>query len=525
MNNDPIFGKKKHRKTSYGGKGPDKLGIMVEEMLQELIVSCFVGTGTLLKLMFSKWFPVVWGCFGYLAYYLYYFAGSGQIILWIGEIEPNYITTEENLEFLWDLPLYYHLIVIYILTFIPIVYLLGCITRFQKKKYEKLFKKIGLTNGLKETPKLLRVEKLDQHRKSYVFQANGIGTHGFEAKKDGLEAVFGTRIESISNGKDKSEVIMTLTTSDIPNAVDYRRLKNLSKLPKECFYLGATDHGVLTQKLTDLPHMLIAGATGSGKSIFFKQALMGLLESCDHVQMYLIDLKNGLEMTDFSKCPNVKIIKNIDDALIVLKQAEKEMKERFTYLEKNNFKSILPARDKKDRIIIAVDESSVLYMERSKFDANYESGIEARRLADSIAKLARAASIHLLLATQKLDKSVIPTSVSENISGRMAFRTNSLQGSLLVLGTKEAMELPEIPGRGIWSFGVKKITVQAPYINEKTIVGQCEQIATEFQTGERRCFNPLLGEEETAEHEETSESFFSGLKEEIDGTQTQEDDA
>ena len=146
-----------------------------------------------------------------------------------------------------------------------------------------------------------------------------------------------------------------------------------------------------------------------------------------------------------------------------------------------------------DRIIVAVDESSVLYMNRSKHGPDYEQAVAARYLADSISKLSRAAAINLLLATQKLDRQVIPTSVSENISGRMAFRANSLQGSLVVLGTKDAMELPEIPGRGIWNFGTKKMIVQAPFIDEETIKKRCNHLAKEFKSGKRKLLQPLVG--------------------------------
>jgi S-DNA-T family DNA segregation ATPase FtsK/SpoIIIE len=254
--------------------------------------------------------------------------------------------------------------------------------------------------------------------------------------------------------------------------------------------------GILTQGVAELPHMLIAGTTGSGKSIFFKQCLLGLLESSPYLQMYLIDLKGGLEMIDFKKAPNVQVIKDLDQAVRLLAMIEKEMKDRFTYLEEAQRKQIVPEKDKKDRIIVAVDEASVLYMNRNKNDPDYDHALEARRLADSISKLSRAAAIHLLLATQKLDRQVIPTSVSENISGRMAFRANSLQGSLIVLGTRDACDLPEVPGRGIWSFGTKKVIVQAPFVDEKTIKARCEHISELFHRGKRRLLSPMLGETE-----------------------------
>ena len=131
------------------------------------------------------------------------------------------------------------------------------------------------------------------------------------------------------------------------------------------------------------------------------------------------------------------------------------MKNRLKFLEVKKRKQIIHEKDCKDRIVLGVDECSVLYMNRNRFDNDYEASLEARQLADSIAKLSRAASIHMILATQKLDRQVLPTSVSENISGRLAFRANSLQGSLVVLGSKEASELPEIPGRAIWAFGTQ----------------------------------------------------------------------
>ena len=100
----------------------------------------------------------------------------------------------------------------------------------------------------------------------------------------------------------------------------------------------------------------------------------------------------------------------------------------------------------------------------------------------------------MILATQKLDKDVIPTSVSENISGRMAFRSTSLQGSLVVLGNKDSTELPQIAGRGIWSVGNKKVIVQAPYIKDVEIKEVCSRIKNEFKANERSLHEPLIGQ-------------------------------
>lgn len=232
-----------------------------------------------------------------------------------------------------------------------------------------------------------------------------------------------------------------------------------------------------------------------------------------NVQMYLIDLKGGLEMVDFAKAPNVRFVKTIDESLKLLKQVEKEMKDRFKYLEKAGRKVIDPKIDKKDRIIVGVDEASVLYANPGGNGPEKAMILEARKLTDSIAKLSRAASIHLLLATQKVEGQMIPTSVTENVTGRMMFRANSFQGSNQMLGTKEAMTLPKIPGRGIWNCGTTKLMIQAPFIDEKTIVKRCEAIKEEFDSGTRKCLSQMIGVAESIEAEEKTNAVYSDIAE------------
>lgn len=382
----------------------------------------------------------------------------------------------------------------YALLIFPLLFMLGMAKRSDSSKFNRIFKQTGLTNGAGEHPVFLKKEDLDSYRSKYTFFSRGIGPSEYEAKKERIECNFKANIESIKQPFNKANVEIIFTKQNIPEKISYEQLAKSTQLAADSMYLGVSAEGIQTQAISQLPHMLIAGTTGSGKSVFFKQALLGILESTDHLQMYLIDLKGGLEMIDFASAPNVKVIKTIHEAVTLLKYVESEMKNRFAYLEQSNKKQIHPQRDYKDRIVVAVDEASVLYMARDRNDPDYDSSLEARRLADSISKLSRAAAIHLMIATQKLDKQVIPTSVSENISGRMAFRANSLQGSMIVLGTKDAMELPEIPGRGIWSHGTKKMIIQTPFVDEKIIRQRCDEIKKQFDAGVRKLFTPMLND-------------------------------
>ena len=124
---------------------------------------------------------------------------------------------------------------------------------------------------------------------------------------------------------------------------------------------------------------------------------------------------------------------------------------------------------------------------------------EARTLTDSIAKLSRAAGIHLILATQKLLAEVLPTTVTENLSGKMCFRAETLQGSLLVLGNRDATDLPKIPGRGIWSCGNKQIIVQAPSVTDKDVRDFSKWLGEEFKGKKRKSLSEMVGVEQNRE--------------------------
>lgn len=476
-------------------KGPDPSGKIVTEALHELVVMTSMGTWVMLKSLFSRYCPLTLILLAVITWCGHYVSTEALHIQFIHEIDPA-IFTYDFLRPMYNIhrDVYWGLISssLFLIATFPV----GIYARMMRTKYIRVFQQMGLKNGTGDTPKLLNKQRIDSNRSKYIFDSNGIGLSEFEAKKERLEAHFKQNVESISHGKNKGRIEISLNKENFPEMIKYQDLLVKNPLPKNSFFVGHSAEGILSQSVAKLPHMLIAGVTDSGKSVFFKQALMGLLESTPHVQMYLIDLKGGLEMVDFVSAPNVKFVKTIDEALILLRQVESEMKSRFKYLEQNGRKVIEPVIDKMDRIIVGVDEASVLYTTPSTNDPDKNKVLEARKLTDSIAKLSRAASIHLLLATQKVEAQIIPTTVTENITGRMMFRSNSFQGSNQMLGSKDAMTLPKIPGRGIWNCGNTKLMIQSPFIDEDSIVKRCKVIAEDFKKNERKCFNEMIGVKE-----------------------------
>jgi hypothetical protein len=159
----------------------------------------------------------------------------------------------------------------------------------------------------------------------------------------------------------------------------------------------------------------------------------------------------------------------------------------------NTFKDYSDTQERNSIMIAAQSrEASVLYKKKAGDKSANELVNMARDLTDEITKLGRAACIHLIAATQKVTTKTIDTDVQENIGGRICFRVGTLQGSNVVLGNKKAFELPDIKGRAIWARGNDFTEVQTPFVSEKFIGQQISAIKGDFESGKRKCLQPLL---------------------------------
>ena len=246
--------------------------------------------------------------------------------------------------------------------------------------------------------------------------------------------------------------------------------------------------------IASLPHLMLAGVTRSGKSNFLKQMLLGLADHSQHLQMYLIDLKGGVEMKEFSELPNVQVTKDSSNAVACLAHLNEELERRFAYLEKEGHKFIDPKRDKMDRIVVAVDEASDLYAKGGLGKEEKELIENAKKYTDQIAKKGGATAINLIICTQKFVKEVIPTVIADNLTGKVCFRVTSRPASQNVLGTDDAAKLPKVAGRAIWRVGNKQMEVQTPYIPDDILEERIALIkeAWEAKEPEKKNFKTML---------------------------------
>lgn len=192
--------------------------------------------------------------------------------------------------------------------------------------------------------------------------------------------------------------------------------------------------------LTAMPHLLVAGATGSGKSVFINSLIMSLIYrlSPQDLRMILVDPKM-LELSVFEGLPHLvtNVITNNSVAYNALAWAVLEMERRYHLMAQTNSKNIdsFNSKNKKDRfpyIVIVVDELADLMM----------SGGERVEIAITrLAQKARAAGIHLVIATQRPSTDVVTGLIKANIPSRISFKVPSGIDSRTILDTGGAEDL------------------------------------------------------------------------------------
>lgn len=323
--------------------------------------------------------------------------------------------------------------------------------------------------GEENRPQILSIKRDEDLRTLVKIRSVGVGVEKFQGRKGDLQAAFNQTVESVLADENAPQYIeITLSSFPLPKLLRFDECSE--RLTGEGqFLIGQSRQGVIVQKISELPHLLIAGTSGSGKSTFFKQAILGLMQSSPKAKFYLIDLKRGAEFRVFANVPGVKFAKTIQPALTLLREAKTELNARLDYLDAAGITKIDPEKDNFPRIIIAIDEASEILAIPHRNSPDKEDIIESRILVNDIAKLGRAAAVNLIVATQKVSKTIIDTSVQENMGGRLAFRMATLANSAQVLGNKDAREIPAIEGRARYQFGTKSLDIQGPFLTDEQL--------------------------------------------------------
>ena len=231
--------------------------------------------------------------------------------------------------------------------------------------------------------------------------------------------------------------------------------------------------------IAKMPHLLVAGATGSGKSVALNTLIMSLLYSYgpDDLKLILVDPKR-VEFPIYNNIPHLitPVITGVEETINALKWAVREMNRRFDLLSKVQARDIATynkrTKDKIPYLVMVIDELADLMV------ANKQ---EVETHIVRLAQMSRAVGIHLVLATQRPSVDVITGLIKANIPARMAFSVASLMDSRTILDQSGAEKLI---GRGDMLFLTAELSspkrIQGVFISDEEITRVVDFIKSSY---------------------------------------------
>ena len=251
--------------------------------------------------------------------------------------------------------------------------------------------------------------------------------------------------------------------SEIISSIDFSK-KNI-KLP---IALGKSISGLpITGDLSSMPHLLIAGTTGSGKSVCINTIILSLLyrHSPEKCKFILIDPKM-LELSTYEGIPHLlcPVITEAKRAASVLGWVVKEMESRYRLMTRVGVRNIDGYNEKHKismpYIVVIVDEMSDLMLVAGKEIENY---------IQKLSQMARAAGIHIIMATQRPSVDVITGTIKANFPTRISFQVTSKIDSRTILGEQGAEQLLGKGDMLYMSSANRIVRIHAPFVSENEI--------------------------------------------------------
>lgn len=255
--------------------------------------------------------------------------------------------------------------------------------------------------------------------------------------------------------------------------------------------LGKTvDNNVFMADLATMPHLLVAGATGQGKSVGLNVIIASLINKRrpEELKLVLIDPKQvelsvyeAIARPYLAHLPGMPAIcTGVESAQQTLAAVIRLMEQRYSLLAENGARNIQeynaavpgasPSGSKLPYYVVIIDEFADLIMQASR---------EMEKAICRIAQKARAVGIHMIISTQRPDTKVITGNIKANFPTRIAFRTTTGTDSRVILDRQGAERLA---GRGDMLFfsGADTTRVQCAFISTTEVATMCEEMAVEY---------------------------------------------
>lgn len=247
-------------------------------------------------------------------------------------------------------------------------------------------------------------------------------------------------------------------------------------LDKNKLILGVNYKGLVTADIKNTHHFLIAGESGSGKSVSTKglatQYLLRIPHFGELIDFYGADFKGGMELKIFRKFG--KVVTTIEDFAEMLAELKKINTKRMLLLEASDCLNVDEYNKnhstKLSRIVVFIDEIAII-TDPTGADPETKKILDkiVKDLSD-LARLGRATGFKLIIATQNPNYKVLPNQIKSNCDGRMCGRFADTSASGIVLGTNDAANLPPVKGRMALKLGADTTEFQGFFYDVENLI-------------------------------------------------------
>lgn len=306
--------------------------------------------------------------------------------------------------------------------------------------------KVGLVNHAGEAPVLVSKTRDKQFPELTIWEFDpcGIPLSEWEDKQSAIETALHIIVAGFTWGarRETARVYAVPAANELSDMLFWKE----SYLSPKSFVLvlGESYTGPVTVNLAHIPHILLGGSTGSGKSVLLKLLLLQALHK--GAEVYIADFKGGVDFPDVwhEKCRMCFTEEDLRDTLDRLVEDLEHRKSAFKALGCPNIDAYNETAEQPiQRIVFACDEVAEVLdktgadSERKKLLAQIENRLS------TIARQGRAFGIHLILATQRPDATVIPGQIKNNMDFRVCGRADNVLSQIILDNTSAAEQIPK----------------------------------------------------------------------------------
>lgn len=339
-----------------------------------------------------------------------------------------------------------------------------------EKGLQKAIRRVGILQGNQSIKIISHDTGISMHMLTVTIPKNTTFST-FRKKVDDLTVAFGKSI-SVTKGKDPNTLIFmiplnkrrTVYLDSLIRNVSFRAYAKKHYLPL-CIGVDMMNSPIY-EPLENAPHLLVAGATGSGKSVFMNSLIYTLIKtrSPEQVELYLVDPKL-VEFDEFKRYSHVRsIATQVLDIEKLFRYLVEEMEKRYETLKNSGVKNIHEFNQKTGGMpykVCVVDEYNDLLIQCPDIEQYIER----------LGQKARAAGIHLVIATQRPDSHVMSGTIKVNFPSRISFQLSNNNEYRTVFGTGIPFKNLLGKGDGVMSFNGEQesfIRFQSPVINSNS---------------------------------------------------------